>query len=107
MNHRLCQADTLACQEHTPSNDGDEEVAGLRNKLEGAVEVEQSEDVLYSNMGSFTLLPVTLLEFGMQLVPDYKWSACDDCWGCNNVGKWPTEEWDSQQRLSSTCGADR
>ena len=38
---------TPTSQEHAPANDRDQKVAGLRDKLEGAVEMEQCEDVLH------------------------------------------------------------
>ncbi len=37
----------LTCQKHAPANDGYEEVACLGDKLEGAVQMEQCEDVLH------------------------------------------------------------
>ena len=38
------------CQEHAPANDRDQEVAGLGHKLEWAIEVEQSKDVLQDDI---------------------------------------------------------
>ena len=35
-----------ACEEHAPANDGDREVAGLGDELEGPVQMEQRVDIL-------------------------------------------------------------
>lgn len=37
----------LTCQKHAPSDNGVEEDAGLRNKLEGTTEMEQGENILH------------------------------------------------------------
>ena len=62
--HEGCNRQSMTCQEHAPTNDGNDEIAGLGHKLEWAIEVEQGENVLHTTTHSAAtsaLLTYTLI----------------------------------------------